>query len=252
MRRGLKLKELRMRGNYVVGGSVAVFLLVACGSGSDADGAGPETVAAQVQALESCEVFNGLAGAGPNDPEAQLIRFSDGPSYSGTFDATMAQASPDANFGNELYVQAKGGSNQRHGLLRWDVSSIPELTTIQAACIRLQIMDPSGSAYPFYEVYGTWFEAQVTWRRENNRSSWQVPGAWGANDSGATVVAAIPANTQFTAWLPLSTELVQRWIHFKDQNQGILIGNDHSYDGVSFASSEAPTLNDRPQLVIRR
>jgi hypothetical protein len=248
----------------IVGTTLVVGLAIGCGEAASSEELGTsqqeELLPPGGSANHCPRLFHGVpggsggSGGSPSPQPLAILQngrpLANGEVYSGTTDAMIQQATPTSNFGSEDYVQVKGGANRRHGLLRFDLRSIPELTTIQAACLTLSIPDPSTAAYPAYEVYGDWFESQVTWNLENTRSAWQVPGAWGANDSGSVVVASTTSNETGIVSIPLSTELVQQWVHFNGENHGIIFGNDHSYDGLSFDSASSAIAANRPILRI--
>lgn len=184
--------------------------------------------------------------------EGQVIgRGGGGPVYSGTTDTELEQAVPTQNDGTLGEVTLKGGAQKRHGLIRWDLSYLSPTTVIQDACINLVVQDPSAQAYPAYEVLRNWSEASATWNVSALGTNWEVPGAWGATDSGTAKVAQIPANKNGNAMFALSKELVQRWVSHPEQNHGVLFGNNLSNDGISFFSSE-DNFRRGPELIIRR
>jgi hypothetical protein len=114
-------------------------------------------------------------------------------------------------------------------------------------------MDPSVQTYSAFEVLKHWTEQQATWNSAYIGGPWEVPGAWGASDKGSTIVAAIAANSanaDHVARIALSRDLVQRWVQHPEQNHGVVFGNNSSYDGTSFASSDASAEYTRPTLLI--
>jgi hypothetical protein len=172
-----------------------------------------------------------------------------GKPYSGTSDAKIEKEAPTTNFGTEELITPKGGGKPRHGLLRWDLSSIAANTTIRGACLAVFVADPSAQAYSIYELLRAWTEAEVTWTRASATAEWEVPGAWGAADLGAKV-SGISAKTSGLQTVGLPTELVQKWINDKAANHGVIVANKGSYNGLSFSSANSPTASQRPSLLI--
>jgi hypothetical protein len=165
-------------------------------------------------------------------------------------DAMLQASTPTTNFGSADYVQVKGGGNKRHGLLRWDLSSLPSGTVVRTACVRINIEDPSNVPYPGVEVFRDWSEAAVTWEQNGLGQAWQVAGAYGPLDAGDQAVITLPQNERGAQTRELSTQLVQRWLSTPSQNHGILFGNDGSADGVTFSSSNTTNQGGRPKLLI--
>lgn len=186
----------------------------------------------------------GTGGAGET-----VAVFRDGTAYSGTIDTMLEQSVPNTNKGTETDIVLKGGANKRHGLFRWDLSSLPSNTTIRGGCLQLKVQDPSAQSYQVFEVLRLWTEAQATWNVAYIGSPWNGAGAWGVGDTGSDIVGTIPANATGVVTIPLSTALVQRWVSNPSQNFGVALGNNSSNDGISLASSEAPAA-DRPGLLI--
>jgi hypothetical protein len=180
------------------------------------------------------------------------LKASDKPNekpYTGTTDATIEKETPTANAGSGEYLSAKGGKKPRHGLVRWDLSSVPADTTIKGACLAVFVEDPSSESYSGYELLREWSEGQVTWTHASTATPWEEPGARGAKDSGADVVH-IPRRAPGLQTVPLPTSLVQKWIKEKATNHGIVFANDKSYNGVTFWSANSATASQRPTLLI--
>jgi len=172
-----------------------------------------------------------------------------GKPYSGATDATIEKEAPTTNVGNEEFVTPRGGRKPRHGLLRWDLSSIAANTTIKGACLAVFVGNPSNQAYSVYELLRAWSEAEVTWTRASATAAWEVPGALGAADLGGKV-SGIPAEASGLQTVALPTELVQKWINEKDANHGLIVANKGSTNALSFFSANSPTASQRPSLLI--
>lgn len=163
-------------------------------------------------------------------------------------DASIEEALQTTNLGSLGYCMMKGGTNKRHCLLSFDLSSIPSTNTVVNGCIRVAIGDASGANYPGYQLLRNWSQTQVTWQRAKTGITWQVPGAWGPLDSGATTVATIPKNSLGWQSFVLSKDLIQAWVANPATNFGIVFGNDNSTDGLSISTQEDAT--NAPQLTV--
>lgn len=227
---------------------VTVASLVGCGQADERAG------------METLQV--GVAGTGGGDCPTLLMPSPDmfqngtplaagGPPYTGATDTVLEQAVPTTNEGALGYVVVKGGGNKRHGIMRWDLSSLPQNTFVKRACLALWVLDPSAAEYQAFELLRDWSEAQATWNVAATGINWQTPGAWGPADGAASVVARTPANTRDRISISLPTALVQHWVSHPEQNRGIIFGNDSSNDGVSFGSSQGEPAQ-APALLIQR
>jgi hypothetical protein len=194
-------------------------------------------------------VMQGLAGTPPtfcglpagNLPPTGVI-------VDATADTQLEQALPTTNEGNIESCTSKGGANKRHCLLRFDLTSIPTSTAVKGGCLLLVITDPSAANYPGAQLFRNWSETAANWQRATTSVDWEVPGAWGATDSGPNIVT-IPKNTSGWRMIPMSTEAVQAWVTTPSSNYGILFGNNSSSDGVSFSTLEGEPGN-QPQIAV--
>lgn len=164
-----------------------------------------------------------------------------------TADTQLEKASPTTNQGNLETCVVKGGANERHCLLRFDLTSLATSTQVVGGCLTLVVQDPSGSNFPSYELLRNWGHTTATWQRATTGVNWERPGAWGATDSAATVVATLPKNRAGWLMVPLMTSLVQKWVATPSSNYGIVFGGS-STDGVSFSTLE--TDGNTPQLYV--
>ena len=153
-------------------------------------------------------------------------------------DTQLEEALPTTSGGGLETCTMKGGSNTRHCLLQFDLTSIPTSTQVVGGCLVVFVTDPSASDYPAARLLRSWSESVATWERAKLAVPWQVPGAWGTLDSGSTTVATIPKNrTEWTS-VPVTTSLLQDWVTTPSGNYGMVFGNNSSYDGASIATKE--------------
>ena len=172
--------------------------------------------------------------------------------YQGAQDTYIERWNPDVNYGADMALSLR--RDVRKTLLRFDTQLIPYHATVWHAELRLWVINRSNSepiqisAFPLRRG---WEEMEATWRTARRGEPWSEPGAEGVEDR-------IPhAVTQQTVeigggWIALDlTPLVQQWVRDPQSNQGVLLevtGGGPGYYNIF--SSNAPTLDLRPQLVI--
>lgn len=138
------------------------------------------------------------------------------------------------NWGSSLGFSAGGvGAGLRQGLVRWDLSAVPSPANITSATATLDTLVGGGAPVDAHRVTAPWSEATVTYNSFG-----------GAFDP--TVEAAFPAAPVTSADL---TGLVQDWMTGVSPNHGIFLQRGLS-SFTTFASSEAPTVAQRPSLQV--
>jgi hypothetical protein len=190
------------------------------------------------------------------------LAFQDGvaptPAYDGTSDTTLSQNSPATNYGLATTLLADGDDpggtgNDKSFLLAWDISAIPAGAIVEAATITLQVENPSGNLYPAYQVLRDWYEVEATWQDYASGVAWNVPGASGLADRGATVVAEVAGAAAGSVEVPLNEAglaMVQDWLDGSAANYGIIIASPSNGDGLDLSSREATAANAHPRLAI--
>lgn len=168
--------------------------------------------------------------------------------YNLTSDTWLDADDPDDNMGVDAQCEADG--DEKQAALRWDVSAIPNTSTIDEVTITLNVLNATNSrGYYVYPLARSWEEAHATWNDYDDALPWQVAGASGSLDRAATPVAK---------WVPLVTgqqtfsinpALVQSWVNDSSTNHGILIANEANSNGVDFNCREATAAN-RPRLTV--
>lgn len=191
-------------------------------SDAEQQGAAPEgerRVGQAEQALTTCvDIQRGLAG--------------------GVEDAYLSQGAPDYNGGSyvRLYAGLSGGQEKR-SVLRFDLSSIPEGSTIESATLKLdQIYKATGSTVNVHRVTAAWTEGSATW---NSVGSAFDPAV-------AATIDAAAGSGERTADL---TALVQGWVSGGSANDGVLL-EEAPVLKTEFRSSEEPTQATRPMLSV--
>ncbi|MBI2566404.1 MAG: DNRLRE domain-containing protein [Candidatus Schekmanbacteria bacterium] len=139
------------------------------------------------------------------------------------------------NYGRSgsLTASLDGSGGRRHGLLRFDLSAVPQGVTITSATIHLNLLLYGGAPVHAHLVTSSWSESTVSWA--------SFAGAYSPD-----VTVTFPAASVTSADV---TELVQDWLDGATANYGILLERDIA--GVTvFASSEIPHAAARPRLDI--
>ncbi len=178
---------------------------------------------------------------------------SAGGTYTGTIDSYIRSDKPTNQNGINYKLEANGDP-LRSMLIAWDTSTIPAGSFVQSASITLNVTNTSSSTYELYELKRAWAEAQASWNSATTSTPWEVPGALGTADRGASILATVAAPTTGLVTIPLNgagVALVQYWIDHPQSNFGIVISGDASdTDSLQVDSSEATTAANRPKLTV--
>ena len=239
--------------------------LVSIASSAYSDG----TVGAGVPYYYAVVAYYSSGAASPFSGEAWAVAgettlsFQDGVSpvaiYAGTRDTYIAQADPSTNAGSGVDLQADGddppsSGNDLSSLLAWDLSAIPNGAVIQSASIEIEVYNVSTGSYQFYEVKRDWSESEATWNQAASGSSWTSAGAsHEADDRGSQVLATISASATGTYSVDLGPDglaVLQAWVDGERPNNGFILADSGTTDGLDFHSSEASTAAYRPKLTL--
>jgi len=174
-------------------------------------------------------------------------------SVTNTADTYILENIPKKNYGtaNPLGVngdQPAGSGRDKSTLLKWDLSTIPAGSKISSASVTLNVTDNSTETYQAYELKRPWVESAATWPLYAAANPWQIAGAKGSLDRGATVVGTVSPSTTGKQTFALSPAVVQSWVDNAASNNGIIIANATNTDGFDFSSREATRGNLGPQL----
>lgn len=108
-------------------------------------------------------------------------------------DATNWAGDPGANDnGPEILVRNNsGGSNERHGFVRFTGLTALAGGTINSATIRFTVSQEAfGEVLTFFETLRAWTETGVTWATYDGANSWTTAGGTGSGDSSASPSAS--------------------------------------------------------------
>ena len=219
--------------------------------------------------IQAFEVYNNnegeliVAKIGRNSViNPNVIIFQDGQSpyagYVGTTDVTLEEALFNSNTGNLPVCYVDGDEPPRTGqdratLLRWDVSAIPEDSTIIEVSVTLSVVDITNEVYYVYEMKQDWVESQATWDFYRNNRQWVDKGASSVQDQGQTKLGTLRVVDLGKTEIPLNNSgvaVVQSWIRDPANNRGLIIKNADAIDGVDFSCSEDNVAINRPRLTI--
>ncbi len=157
--------------------------------------------------------------------------------FSNPEDSYVRQTSPTTNYGSDTVLLADGVSqdpdNGKFGevatLIKWDISSIPPDASITSVKIKLNITDSSIHRYNIYNQTSPWDENSVTW---NDMSQ------------GSVLFQQVPPLTVGQVTLvvvPNAVDLIQKWVNGVVPNNGVIIRNMSSNNGIDIDSKETPS-----------
>ncbi len=173
--------------------------------------------------------------------------------YNGTRDTTISGDDASTNFGDENAMELDGDP-QVSALLAWDLSSIASGSMVTAAWVDLTITNTSSDVYGVFALECAWDELSATWEQASNTSDWGTQGAAATSDRDTTLVGELRATSKGSYRLDLNQvglDLVQTWVDDPASNHGLIFQDyDNASNGVDFASSEASSVGDRPQLTV--
>lgn len=156
-------------------------------------------------------------------------------------DAFIRASSPDSNFGYlpDIEVRPDNGANRR-GLVRFDLSSIPQGISVTSATLYLYEKDRKLDQVTFiYKVTTPWNENSVTWNYP-----WLIPGGDFDNSHAYASFPPIQSNCMLTIDL---TSLVQEWIN-GSPNYGFLLYSTGPNHILRYSSKENIAIGEHPKL----
>jgi hypothetical protein len=192
---------------------------------------------------------NGTTWVTPGFPSSitTIVSFQQGVNgYTGTVDNFLSTLNPDLVNGNETHFewdQWESGNEDMpsYGLLRFEnifgngVNQIPDNVSIISAIIKYTVTDDPGSQGTIKEATSDWDESSTF----NN-----FPGD--PEIQGTTI--AIAPSTAGTHSIDV-TSSINGWLSNPSSNKGWIFISTGT-DGTSAVSSEAGTVQNRPQLIV--
>ncbi len=174
--------------------------------------------------------------------------------YAGTSDATIEEANPATNLGDDDRVQVFGQlgdpeDQSERAVVRFDLTDVPRGSDVTSASVTFTSADP-GQDIEAYAVLEDWDEDEVTWNEASTGTAWSTAGvegaARGATPIGAAAVGAVGTPVELT--LDLAT--VQGWVDEPSTNFGFVLISTDNNDGAHLYSSERFDETQRPQFNI--
>lgn len=178
--------------------------------------------------------------------------------YNGVRDTYLSQNVPATNYGRDVVLKVSGNEPAGSGkdlstLLRWDVSAIPTGSQVVSVTLKFNVITPGAQKYEIFRVLGDWSEIEATWNLATSLVPWQTGGANGTLDRGTTVLGTLSSGVTGQVSIKLNSAgiaVVQDWINNPAGNFGLIIYNASNRKGLTFSSSETPTVSNRPLLEI--
>lgn len=169
-------------------------------------------------------------------------------------DTYIFEGLPSTNYGGSgvLWVGFDGSGNSYHGLVQFDVSSVPVYHQITQATLRLYVSASDGIDLEIqaWSCGNNWDEMQATWDDRLTATAWDTVGGDFLKMPGGTQVVSGDVGS----WVEIDvTEIVRSWTEGSLTNSGLLLKPLYvmatTYPArVSFDTTETP--GNTPQLVI--
>lgn len=178
--------------------------------------------------------------------------------YTGTRDTSLSENAPTTLHGSNATLYADGDEPSGSGrdisaLIRWELSSIPSGSIIDAVTVTVRVNNATTNTYPLYALTRDWSEGSATWQKATSTTGWEVAGAKGVSDRNGTVLGSLTASGTGTYSITFNSAglaRVQQWVDTPASNFGIILASTSNTDGVDLASREASTVSYRPKLSV--
>jgi hypothetical protein len=167
-------------------------------------------------------------------------------------DATIMSGVPNQGTAINCLARNESVNYKASCLLRWDLSHVPPGSTVDAASIRLQVLDSSTQAFTAYKLLPSWSESNVNWTNRAAGTPWQQPGATGPADRITGMGGwSLSSTGSVTLELdPTARAIVKSWIDNPASNFGLSVASASNNDAISIATREHPTSSYRPKLTV--
>lgn len=177
-------------------------------------------------------------------------------------DTYISSNAATSNYGTATSFQAGTyGPIIRHGLIKFDLSDIPDSEVCDSAILSLWLqtdLATKDTTFDLHRVLRNWVENQATYNIYSTGNNWATAGGMGAGDCVATRMGVSGTISQ-TASLNSEIQItITDLTEFKKMYDGtytdygwlIKSTSETDYDIWGFHSREASTSGYRPKLVV--
>src|SRR5262249_9895234 len=155
-------------------------------------------------------------------------------------DTRIAESWPSRNYGSEPVAFAgRVGRRGRLMLLRFNLDAVPAGARITKATITLHRQTCGCTHVGAHLVTAAWSEQDVTWGSFGNAYE---------PEPLAILPEGVNTDGDYGAVSFDATEAVRAWHTDAETNNGLVLAQEHT--NTSFATSEAPAVEERPRLDI--
>jgi hypothetical protein len=190
---------------------------------------------------------------GTPEPGALLAVLQQGVGYEGVEDTWLNFDDRETSYAGEWYMHV-GYKQHDSGLIKYDVSGIPQESRIVCAALSLFAERWSGGPLDVgaYQVQRENSVGEATWTWATSVVPWQMGGCNGPDDRLQTPESVVTVSTIY-AWYHLDlTRVVDGWVNGWLPNHGVSLQavDELDMDTVWFTASEDGTVANRPKLVV--
>jgi hypothetical protein len=181
---------------------------------------------------------------------------------------TYANIQPNSTNGEDTYIRENAETNygdvnimragktvaniEFRGLIKFNLSEIPESNTILNATIQVYAENSYGSGnrtMNIYRITENWVESEATWAKRTATDYWFGQG--GEYDSSATIDSVVFTNESGRYYNFSITSLLRNWMNETYDNYGIIIITTGTYGNYTeISSSDSSTAGYRPLLIV--
>lgn len=176
-------------------------------------------------------------------------------------DTWIDKTTPWYNYGRMSTIDiSQFGTEIKHGLIRFDLSSIPAGAKIKIAKMRLYFEGatalPAGGSIAVHRVLADWKEGNktgsaggpgATWFDRTSPVSWSTPGG----DYDATPVTSVVLGAAGSYELFDITPLMQSWASGTSQEFGVLLKASAGVRRAQFTSGDGSSSSQWPRLQLQ-
>ncbi len=167
-------------------------------------------------------------------------------------DAWLPEAIPSSNYGDYPWMRigkVYSPPLTDRALVRFNLSSIPENSTILDAQLQIRVNSLNGSVeLNLHKVEKSWKEYEVTWNKRTSADAWETPGG----DFGPSIGSV---NISEEGWITIQsdalTNTTREWHTNLSNNFGVLLEADNANSGEGFSLAQTEySQDDAPRLIV--